>query len=74
MSVLRVTEPELEVLRMRGHGLSNAEIAEELHLTVDAVKKRLWRAIRRLNAADTAHAIALCFRLGLMETDVIADV
>lgn len=73
MSGLKVTELELEALRLRGDGLSNVEIADQLFVTVDAVKRRLWRAARKLGAHDTAHAIAECYRQGLIPLDVMSD-
>lgn len=73
MSGLKVTELELEALRLRGEGLSNTDIADQLFVSVDAVKRRLWRAARKLGAYDTAHAIAQCYRQGLIPLDVVAD-
>lgn len=61
------TELELQALRMRADGLSNPEIADELGIKTDTVKRRLWRARRKLNARDTAHTLAQCYRRGLLE-------
>jgi DNA-binding CsgD family transcriptional regulator len=63
----RPTEAELEALRMRADGWSNPEIADVLHVSLNAVKQRLRRARERLGAADTAHTLAECYRRGLLE-------
>ena len=70
---MKVTELELEALTLRGEGFSNTEIADQLFVTVDAVKRRMWRAARKLGAHDTAHAIAQCYRQGLIPLEVFSD-
>lgn len=66
-----LTELELEAVGLRAHGLSNQEIADVLGVSLDAVKRRLWRAKTRLGTTDTAHTIAQCYRRGLLDLDVV---
>lgn len=52
---------ELEVLRLTADGLSDAEIGEELDLSIDTVKTHLKRLRAKLGAKNRAHAVALGF-------------
>jgi LuxR family transcriptional regulator of csgAB operon len=53
---------ELEVLRMTSFGLTNAEIAERLQVTVHAVKFHLARIYRRLGVANRTEAAVMYLR------------
>ncbi|WP_408898606.1 response regulator [Nocardioides sp. R1-1] len=57
----RLTERELEVARAVGRGLSNAEIAAELHLSVPTVKGHVSRLFEKLEATNRVQ-IALTIR------------
>jgi DNA-binding CsgD family transcriptional regulator len=61
-----LTEPELETLLYRSHGLSDSMVAEALGVTVDTVKYHLKGVRYRLQAKDTTHAVALALRQGLI--------
>jgi len=50
-----VTEREREVLRLIARGLSNAEIAEHLHLTVATVKTHVGHLLTKTGGA-TVHS------------------
>lgn len=56
----------LRVLNAISHGLTNAEAAVVLGISLDQVKTELARARRALAAKNTAHAIARAFRHGLL--------
>ncbi len=57
----RLTERELEVATAVGRGLSNAEIAAELHLSVPTVKGHVSRLFEKLETTNRVQ-IALCIR------------
>lgn len=57
----RLTERELEVAAAVGRGLSNAEIARELHLSVPTVKGHVSRLFEKLETTNRVQ-IALTIR------------
>ncbi|GGP55752.1 response regulator transcription factor [Streptomyces abikoensis] len=63
-----LTAREIEILDCLGQGLSTAEVAAHLFLTVNTVKSHLTRITSRLGAHDRAHAIAIAYRRGLLDT------
>ena len=54
-----LTEREAEVARAVGCGLSNAEIARELHLSVPTVKAHVSRLFEKLGTTNRVQ-IAIC--------------
>lgn len=58
-----MTPRELEVLQMISHGLTNAEAARRLHLSVHAIKFHLAAIYRRLGVANRTEAAVTYFRL-----------
>ncbi|MFF3437944.1 response regulator [Streptosporangium sp. NPDC002721] len=61
-----VTPREREVLTLVGRGLSNAEIAEHLHLTVGTVKTHIGRLLAKLGARDRAQLVIAAYEGGLV--------
>lgn len=57
----RLTERELDVARAVGRGLSNAEIAAELFLSVPTVKGHVSKLFEKLETTNRVQ-IALCIR------------
>ncbi|WP_275693200.1 response regulator transcription factor [Nocardioides sp. TF02-7] len=55
----RLTQRELEVAHAVGRGLSNADIAAELHLSVPTVKAHVSRLFEKLDATNRVQ-IAIC--------------
>ncbi len=65
----KLTEPlsqrEIEVLRLIADGATNKEIAHELVLTVNTVKKHIINIFAKLDASNRAQAIARARQLNL---------
>lgn len=59
---------ELEVLRCIASGKSNQEIASELVLSLNTVKKHVSTIMSKLNAKNRAQAVLIARQLGIMES------
>jgi DNA-binding NarL/FixJ family response regulator len=62
----RLTERELEVLRLMAQGSTNIEIADTLFVSERTVKSHVGSIFTKLGARDRAAAIVLAFRAGLV--------
>ncbi|WP_131741254.1 response regulator [Actinomadura roseirufa] len=61
-----VTGREREVLTLIGTGLSNAEIAGHLHLSLATVKTYVGRLLAKLHARDRAQLVIIAYESGLV--------
>jgi LuxR family transcriptional regulator, maltose regulon positive regulatory protein len=61
-----LSERELEVLRLVAAGKPNREIAAELYVALDTVKKHLTHIFEKLGAANRTQATARARELGLL--------
>jgi len=61
-----LSERELEVLRLLAAGRSNQQIAEELVVAVNTVKKHVTHILDKLGAANRTEATARARQLGLL--------
>lgn len=61
-----LTARELEIVRLAADGVSNAEIAERLHLSGTTVKTHLAHVYAKLEVSDRAAAVARAIRRGLL--------
>ena len=61
-----LSERELEVLGLLANGLTNAEIAERLHLTKGTVQNHLSSLFVKLDVTDRTQAALLALRHGLV--------
>jgi len=65
-SLTGVTGREREVLTLVGRGLSNAEIAEHLRLSLATVKTHVGRLLTKLQARDRAQLVIVAYETGLV--------
>jgi DNA-binding NarL/FixJ family response regulator len=61
-----VTEREREVLTLVGRGRSNAEIAEDLHISPATAKAHVARLFTKLDARDRVHLVIIAYERGLV--------
>jgi DNA-binding NarL/FixJ family response regulator len=62
-----LTERELEVLQLIVDGLSNAEIAQNLYISIGTVKTHVRNILNKLCADDRTQAAVRALRFGLVK-------
>jgi DNA-binding NarL/FixJ family response regulator len=62
----RPTPRELHTLRLLAQGLTTAQVAERLAISLETVRGHVKGAIRRLGASNRTQAIAIALRRGLI--------
>lgn len=61
-----ITDRERDVLTLVGTGLSNAEIAERLFISVATAKTYLTRLLSKLDARDRVQLVIIAYEAGLV--------
>ena len=62
----RLTQREIEILRLLADGLSNKEISANLHIAERTVKFHVSEILARLGVSNRAHAVAVAQKAGLI--------
>jgi len=66
-NVEQLTAREREVLKLAALGYSNKEIAKELNITQDTVKKHMQSILGKMHASSRIHAIIQASRAGIIK-------
>jgi len=61
-----LTEREREVLALVARGLSNAELAEALHVSVPTAKTHVSRVLAKLGARDRTQLVVIAYESGVV--------
>jgi DNA-binding NarL/FixJ family response regulator len=61
-----LSERELEVLRLVGRGMSNAEIAAELVISLATVKTHVRHVLQKLRLRDRVQAVVVVYESGIV--------
>jgi PAS domain S-box-containing protein len=64
-----LTPRQNQILHLLSHGHSTAQIADELHLSIDTVRNHIRRLLRALDAHSRIEALAVAHRDGILRRE-----
>jgi DNA-binding NarL/FixJ family response regulator len=62
----KLTDRELDVVKLMARGMSNSEIASELYLGESTIKTHVGRILSKLSARDRVQAVVAAYESGLV--------
>ena len=65
----RLSDREVEVLRLVARGLSNAEVGEVLHISLPTVKTHVSRILSKLGVRDRVQLVVAAYESGVVTAD-----
>lgn len=69
---LPLTERETEVLRLIATGMTNAEIAAHLVVSVETVRTHVSRMLAKMGARDRTQAVVIAYQVGIVPLGPLA--
>ena len=69
-SRFRLTEREISIIELTASGLSAKEAAIKLHIAPRTVEKHLDNSRLKLHARNSAHLVALCCGMGMVDLPI----
>lgn len=64
-----LTEKEMEVIQLLARGLSNREMAKQLHVTESTIKARFVKVMEKLGVRDRVQILVTAVERGLVDLD-----
>ncbi|MFH1559928.1 MAG: LuxR C-terminal-related transcriptional regulator [Chloroflexota bacterium] len=64
-----LSDRQVEILGGVAEGMSNKEIAAQLHVSDQTIKNHMTHILDKLYANDRTHAVVLAYRLGLLDLE-----
>jgi DNA-binding NarL/FixJ family response regulator len=65
----QLTPRELDVLEALANGLSNKQIAERLHISLETERTHIMNIMTKLGAHSRLQALLFCLRYGIVDLD-----
>lgn len=72
-ALAKLTDREMDVLRLMAHGHKNSQIAKELVITKQTVKNHVTNIFRKLGVETRVEAVLYAISNGLVSTTTIRD-
>ena len=63
---IELSQRERQILALASHGLSNADVAATLELSIETIKSHMRRVLGKLGARNRCHAVALGYEHGIL--------